>query len=383
MRYFVNLLIITFLSASTQAQIYNPNVDQALDDADLAVSYLNTFEQLGIKEPGSSELSATANWLVDQYVGFGYSDIRRDTFHAQGFDQQNIVVRKSGRVNDYVVIGSHYDTDKGPGVNDNGTGVSATLFAADILVDLQTYYTVYFMNFAGEEDGFLGSEHVVYNLLDSLPGTLRLMINLDQLGGTSGGSGNDRIYCERDELSFPWENDQSSRLVTDTLANLVKLYTSLEPVLSNAYSSDYIPFQSAGYVITGLFQYSTYVHRHTIRDSLNKVDTLSFIQAARAAGAAAIHFARVPKFIGVNDAVYPTVQLWMNQENELCWEPNGMPEKWTSLQLMNLTGNVLVNTGIEPGSDRVKISEIPGIYLVKFSNPAGEFHTQRLIIPGR
>ncbi len=282
-------------------QNFNPAIGIASNNLNNGVAHIQKFEELGIKEPGSQPLNDTRDWLINTYKSFGYDSILIDSFVYGGFNLQNLVIRKQGLVDEFLVVCSHYDTKSGVGANDNGTGVSATLQIAEVLANLTTNRSVVFIHFSAEEPGFVGSYHFVNNTLSSIPGELYAVINLDQIGGTIGEEGNDKIYCERDEITTPSENDALSSRITDTIFNLAKLYTSLTPVVSGAFSSDYIPFQEKGHVITGLYQYGRNPYVHTIADSAYRIDTLSFKEASKLAAASVMHFAQIPQFISVKD----------------------------------------------------------------------------------
>jgi len=297
-------------------QKFNPAIESAINNLNGGVSYIQKFEEIGIKEPGSQQLEDTRNWLVNTYKSFGYDPILIDSFIYGGFNLQNVIVRKQGLSDEFLVVCSHYDTKSGVGANDNGTGVSATLQIAEVLANLTTNRSVVFIHFSAEEPGFIGSYHFVNNILSSIPGDLYAVINLDQIGGTVGEEGNDKIYCERDEITTPSENDALSSRITDTIFNLAKLYTNLTPVVSGVYSSDYIPFQEKGHVITGLYQYSRNPYVHTAADSAYRIDTFSFKEASKLAASGVIHFAQIPQFISVKD---PEKNLFVTRNTSGNW----------------------------------------------------------------
>jgi hypothetical protein len=115
---------------------------------------------------------------------------------------------KGELADEYVVIGAHYDhvgfgkfgtrreTDKGklhPGADDNGTGTTATIIAAQLLT--QRYETltendnarsILFLWFTAEESGLNGSKHYVDNPIVPLDQHLA-MLNMDMIGTLSDG----------------------------------------------------------------------------------------------------------------------------------------------------------------------------------------------------
>jgi hypothetical protein len=77
------------------------------------------------------------------------------------------------------------------------------------------------------------------------------------------------------------------------------VYTNITPIIDKAYSSDYIPFELAGYTILGLYQFEgdKYPGYHNSADKLELVDLKAFTQVAKLATSAVLYFGRiVPKY---------------------------------------------------------------------------------------
>lgn len=318
----VFLFFMLNLSAMVFAQIpHLPQIQQEVDKVSGLSDDLRMLESFGIKKDGSAGLTSTLNWLESRYADMGYTDIVRDSFEHPVSSNYNInlVVNKPGTDSTMpvIVICSHYDTKNGPGVNDNGTGVAATLEIAEILSVINTRSPVRFIHFAAEEDGLLGSTHYLNNIL-GINAKVRIVINLDQLGGTAGGTNNQLITCERDESS-PDFNNMASLLHTDTLAEIIELYTDLETRIGMAFSSDYMPFQENGYIITGLWQYDglQYPFYHQPGDSLLHVDTLATLEVTRGVLAAVLHFTQTPGFVSVRKAVGKQVKIYPNPASDV------------------------------------------------------------------
>ncbi len=117
-----------------------------------------------------------------------------------------------GRSDRVVVVGGHLDSvQEGPGINDNGSGISATLETALQMARLgiQPVNKVRFAFWGGEEDGLIGSQHYVDTLPKKALKSIMLNLNFDMVGspnfvrfvydgdgsafGTSGPSGSGRI----------------------------------------------------------------------------------------------------------------------------------------------------------------------------------------------
>lgn len=248
------LLLIIFISyffCNLQAQTLNTFYQTVANEVsyDTVLSNLQKLQSLGIKEAGTTALNNTRNWLVSKYTQYGYTNVQSDAYTYSGNQQYNVVVTKTGSLypNKYVIVCGHYDTRTGTGTNDNGSGVTIILEIARLIKNINTEYSVRFINFSGEEEGFLGSDHYVTDVVNPGNMDIRLVFNIDEVGGVAGQT-NNKIKCESDQSS-PSTNNASSAAFTDTLANLTVLYSSLTTEITNAYGSDYMPFQDNGEII--------------------------------------------------------------------------------------------------------------------------------------
>jgi len=266
------LLLIFFAANSIHivAQDFDPFIQEKVNQLSYDSIYLRLqqFEGLGIKEIGTEELDNTGDWIINFYLQNGYSNIEIDSFYIGQNLVYNIIVTKTGTVypDTYLIVDGHFDTSNGPGVNDNGSGTASILETARMMKDIETAYSIKFIHFTAEEVGLVGSTHYVENTV--IPGDLeiRLVFNIDQVGGVAGEV-NNTVTCERDEFS-PIENNAESAAFTDTLANLTEMYSNLNTAISFAYGSDYVPFMLSGYVVTGLYENNESPYTHTINDSL-------------------------------------------------------------------------------------------------------------------
>lgn len=304
------LIIIAFTAISST--FYSQTFIQAYQDRANQISQANinanlqSLEGFGVKTTGSANNNNAFNWLKSKYQSFGYANtqIEEQTFTYNGNSSKNLIVTKTGTLypNTFVIVCGHYDTVVGPGVNDNGSGVSIILEAARILKDISTQYSIKFIHFSGEEQGLLGSQAYVNNVVNATTPKMdiRLVLNLDQVGGIAGQSSN-TIKCEKD-ASMPASNDAASATKTQELMNCVTLYSPLQPILSNAYSSDYMPFQSNDEVITGLFETPESTRPHTAADTFANMDPTYVFKVGKATIGALQHFAVASSQLGVNEA---------------------------------------------------------------------------------
>ena len=260
---------------------------------------LQEFEALGIKKTGTVANDNALQWVKNKYLGFGYSasQIVESPFSYNNGSgtttSKNLIITKTGTLhpNTFVIICGHFDTITGPGVDDNGSGTSAILEAARILKNVPTEYSIKFIHFSGEEQGLKGSAAYVANVVNATNPKMdiRLVFNLDQVGGKIGNN-NNTIYCDQDEGGLPG-NNAASQVVTQQLANCTTLYSPLLTAFDPAYSSDYIPFEQNGEVITGFYEYIRGYMEHTANDTLANVDKVYVKNVAMATVGAAQHFA--------------------------------------------------------------------------------------------
>ncbi|KAL5481793.1 hypothetical protein EMCRGX_G022034 [Ephydatia muelleri] len=107
-----------------------------------------------------------------------------------------LATTNSGNDNAMIVVGSHLDSvSAGPGINDNGSGVSANLEMALQVATRTVRNKVRFAFWSAEELGLLGSYHYVMNLTPEEKNNTALNLNYDMMAspnfvrGVYNGSG--------------------------------------------------------------------------------------------------------------------------------------------------------------------------------------------------
>jgi acetylornithine deacetylase/succinyl-diaminopimelate desuccinylase-like protein len=83
-----------------------------------------------------------------------------------------------------IIVSAHYDSIRGPGANDNATGVAVLLELARYFhaIKLPPGVSIRFVAFGGEEFGFLGSKAYLEKHQTELQ-NCELLFNIDQVGG--------------------------------------------------------------------------------------------------------------------------------------------------------------------------------------------------------
>ena len=293
---FATLFALQLGSAQTFVPYYATVADQC-SQANITTN-LTEYEALGVKRRGTAQLQNTLDWLKNKYLGFGYSAAQLQeysyTYSGSTAICKNLEVTKIGTLypTTFIIICGHYDSIGGTGTNDNGSGLVSILEIARLLKDIPTEYSIKFINFSGEEDGLRGSQNYVSSVVNATNPkmNIRLVFNLDEVGGVAGLT-NNTITCERD-TSTPTTNNAASNTFTNELITCVGLYSPLNTLLSYAYASDYMSFQSNNEVITGFFETNETTHRHTATDFLVNMDPVYNYNVAKAAIGATMHFAK-------------------------------------------------------------------------------------------
>ena len=371
LRIFILLIFwVPVVSAQSLDPFYQSVVSQVSYDS--VLSYLEKHESLGVKDPGSQELSDAGMWLYQKYLDYGYT-VQRDSFNFFGSTYFNVVATKTGTLypDTYVIVGAHYDSKSGPGTNDNGSGTAILLETARALKDVSTRYSLRFIAFTVEEIGLLGSRHYVDDIAVPASQQIRIMFNIDEAGGI-GGELNDTITCEEDQSGNPSSNNAISSLYTDTLENLTYLYSSLGVKRAAAYSSDYIPFEDAGYYITGYYETNESSFPHSGNDLLANLDTSYVFEIARAATGATLYFAQAydPGVFAIWQPV-PSAVMYPNPASG--WITISSSVAVSRAELCNATGQIVFVSEF-PGDQtfRMDLSLLPsGIYTLLLTDKTG------------
>ena len=365
-------ILLAFLALNSSqniiAQSYNSFYGGIVNNCsiDSLQTNLLEFESFGVKEVGTTANGNALNWLINKYTSFGYTDIEIDTFTYSGNFAYNLIVTKIGSVypNKYVIIDGHYDTKNGSGTNDNGSGVSIILETARLLRNVATEFSIKFINFSAEEVGLVGSSHYVNNIVVPQNLDIKILLNIDEVGGVNGQV-NNTIVCERDENNIPSANNAASANYTDTLARCMQLYSNLFTTISYAYSSDYMPFQSAGEIITGLFEENQSPYPHTSNDVFANLDMNYVFEVAKGTVGSSLYYAvALDSANSINELEQKYFVLYPNPATDFITVKFN-PEKNSkgNLKIVNLLGEVVYENNINEPTTIISLNHFTsGIY---------------------
>lgn len=389
MKKLTGLLLLSLASYSLQAQsfiqAYQTRANQVTQTN--ITTLLQEFSNLGVKTTGSTANTNTLNWLRAKYQSFGYdaSQITEDTFTYGSATSKNLIITKTGTVypNIYVIICGHYDTITGPGVSDNGSGTSILLEAARILKDVPTEYSVKFIHFSGEEQGLIGSNHYVNNVVfnnNVRQLNLKVVFNIDQVGGKISNPSN-TIVCESDQTSAGGiANNAPSLAMTQQLANCTTLYSPLQTTLSNAYASDYVPFEAKGDIITGFYETPVSGNQHTVNDTFANIDPVYVFNVGKAAVGALQHFAVATSVLSTNETAInklESIKIYPNPAKDILNVELPTNIKNFSLEINDMSGKLI---SIHENENKINVSKLPnGVYICTIKSD-GETMTKKIII---
>jgi hypothetical protein len=146
-------------------------------------------------------------WIRDEKNILAVIDMRN---FSRPINARNVVATLPGtskkHKNEKIVIGGHLDSwDLATGAMDNGIGSFSILDVARVFkaLNLKTKRTIEFTMFMGEEQGLLGSRHMVKKYMETKQlNNVKLMMNLDMVNNTMGfnAGGNDALKAKMDEI---------------------------------------------------------------------------------------------------------------------------------------------------------------------------------------
>ncbi|KAI8230751.1 Leucine aminopeptidase 1 [Colletotrichum sp. SAR 10_99] len=158
-------------------------------------TWLKTLTDFYNRYYRSSYGTEAATWLFNQVksVAAANSAITVSQF-THSFSQPSIIAKIPGTSSDIVIVSAHFDstggssTARGPGADDNGSGVVVILEALRVLANagFKPQNTLEFHFYAGEEGGLLGSQAVFANY-KSAGKTVLAVVNQDMAGYSPSG----------------------------------------------------------------------------------------------------------------------------------------------------------------------------------------------------
>jgi len=282
--------------------------------------------------------------------------------------------------NTFLIIDGHYDTINGPGANDNGSGTVLILELARLLKDVDTEYSIKFIHFSGEEEGLLGSEYYVANTVIPENLDIKLVLNIDEVGGVAGVN-NNTIVCERDEGS-PNSNNAASAQATQEMANCFGFYSNLQTTISYAYASDYMPFENNGEIITGLYEANESPYPHGPIDVIENMDPDYVFEVAKGTMGSALHFAVAREPLGVEENNFTkNLTLYPNPSHGVLNVRLNTPlSEPVAMTVFDVLGKKVYSTTLNNENSAVAIKFLEnGFYLAVFQSKNNTFEKRFIL----
>lgn len=257
-------------------------------------SYMLQLEGFGSRFAIVPNHRDVAQWICNKLISYGYADAHLDSFMVKiapnpillVYDtiitlQYNVVATLQGLSpwGETMIFGGHYDSYSGdssminaPGADDNASGVAAMLETARILqqANFIPHCNIRFMAFGIEEFGLYGSFYDAGETFGS--GTnLKLMINNDMIA-----------YSENNDTLIICKVGNYSSWVSDMVNQTYQIYNKVWPIFhAVSFSSDFYPYNEAGYAVAGFHHHAPYQYYHTYLDKVSNCDMEYMTRASR------------------------------------------------------------------------------------------------------
>ena len=234
------------------------------------LSHLRQFQAIATAN-GNNRFTGTAGYhesvayVVSKLEEAGYNVTQQQFEFRAGQNAVNIITETASGNDDWVVaVGGHLDSvQRGPGINDNGSGSAAILEIAIQMSKLGIVpkNKVRFFWFAAEELGLLGANAYLQSLTKNEISKMALMLCFDMIGSPNyvrfvydgdGSSSIDRFTGQ--PIAGPPGSEQIEKVFVEYFADQG---LATDPVRLGAYS-DYHLFVNEGIPVGGLFSGTDY-----------------------------------------------------------------------------------------------------------------------------
>ena len=233
--------------------------------------------EIGRRDAGLPAAARAADWIAGEVRKLGWT-VERQTFPLpQGGVSWNIVGRPPGFRGRYLLVGGHYDTLRGPGANDNATGIGVALEIARVVSLRPAALPVAFVAFGAEElqpvpgigQHHFGSRHYVARMSPEARRDLAAYVNVDMVGVGPV------VYCIRMSIG---PRDGTLRCVREG----VRLGIATREIVTPDWS-DNGSFLRAGLNAASLWTGEQPCCLHSPRDTIERVQPDAVARAGRLA----------------------------------------------------------------------------------------------------
>jgi hypothetical protein len=256
-----------------------PTADPGAFDVARAMGHVRALAvEIGLRNSGSPGDRLAADYIAAKAAALGWSVERQPFPLPQGGTSWNVIAKPPGfdENKPYLIVGGHYDSLRGPGANDNATGIAASLEIARAVDESPAGLPVAFVGFGAEEKQPLpgswhhvGSRFYVAQMSEGARKNLVAFVNIDMIGV------GDVVYCPRTSVG---PREGTERCVA-TGANLnLRAFERVTPDWSDNGS-----FLRVGLNAAWLWTGDQRCCNHSPRDTIDRVQTASVERAGRLA----------------------------------------------------------------------------------------------------
>lgn len=333
-------------------RVIKDNVKETVDK----ISITRAFEyQEKLFKFGSKNITRPGNKPAGDYIykalkSFGYEP-EYQWFEARNVRTANILATLHGTANPELVyvLSSHYDSNaRGPGADDNSSGIAVLLETARVLADNPMPATIIFAAFSGEESGLLGSRYFVDQAVES---GMKLVaaLNNDMIG-----------WCENHRLDNTIRYSNAG--IRDVQHASAFLFSGLITYDAHYYKSTDAAayYDKYGDIVGGIGSYPVLgnPHYHQPSDLLETINHQLIVETSKATTAAMMLLASSPsrlKDINIDKTTKNSI--------DLSWTP--APEKGVEKYI------VMYGPQDDPARNRVNVNR-PNIRITGFEYKTGD-----------
>ncbi len=176
-----------------------PTPDLGLLQLDRAMEHVRALGvEIGNRQAGTDGDRSSARYIRNKIDELGWQSVEQKFPLPQGGESSNVTGRPPGfdESAPFLIVGGHRDSLRGPGVNDNATGVALALEIARAVDARPAPLPVMFVAFGAEEyqpgsdrRHHVGSVHFVSRMSEEARRNLVSVVNIDMVGR------GDTIFC--------------------------------------------------------------------------------------------------------------------------------------------------------------------------------------------
>lgn len=216
-----------------------------------------------------------ANWIKEQVETLARNNHREDVqvnfIETRGYKQPSVVAKLGNGSEPGIVIGAHMDTismfsSRQPGADDDGSGSVTVLETARTLLSsgLQFKKPIYFIWYAAEEEGLIGSQAVVAKFKNQIP--VAAVLHMDMTG-----------YAPSNDPTMWLIQDYVNKDLTTYLKTLIDTYvqTPVDYTRCGYACSDHATWTNNGFNAAIAFEAKFGKDNPDIHSSRDTIDKLS------------------------------------------------------------------------------------------------------------